>query len=247
MAAEQPDAQQDRQPIRVLIVDDQTVVREGLASLLSMFPQVVVVGTAKNGTQAIVKAAESNPDVILMDLVMPEMDGIEATRRVTSKIPATRVLALTTYTSDELLLAALRAGIAGFLTKDADSGEIIAALHTVVRGEVYLAQEVQRRLLEHVTGSTPAICEQNGACGAKSSLLGHSASLPDGLTRREAEVLAAVVDGLTNAEIADRLSVAEATVKTHVNRALTKTGLTNRAQLVTYALRHGLAAIPEGR
>ena len=212
--------------VRVLAADDQRVVREGLAMLLGLLPDVEVVGTAADGEEVLALAAELRPDVILMDLRMPRMDGVEATRRLRERDPAVKVVVLTTYADDRSVLDALRAGALGYLTKDAGAAEIQQALHRVAGGQAALDPAVQLHLVEAIADGVPS---------------GPSpASLPDGLTPREAEVLTLIAAGLSNAEIAERLVVSEATVKSHVNHMLAKIGARDRAQAVGYAYRHGL-------
>ncbi len=215
--------------VRVLVVDDQRVVRDGLALLLRVSPDVDLVGTAENGQAALERLDELAPDVVLMDLRMPVMDGVEATRRIRAGYASVQVIVLTTYADDESVFAALRAGARGYLTKDADADEIIRAVQRVHAGEAMLDTSVQARLLDAFGAGVPA-----SAPGP--------ADLPDDLTPREAEVLALIAEGLSNAEIARRLVVSEATVKTHVNRLFAKTGVRDRAQAVRYAYRHGLAS-----
>ena len=212
--------------IRVLAADDQRVVREGLAMLLGLLPDVEVVGTAADGEEVLALAAELRPDVILMDLRMPRMDGVEATRRLRERDPAVKVVVLTTYADDRSVLDALRAGALGYLTKDAGAAEIQQALHRVAGGQAALDPAVQLHLVEAIADGSPS-----GPAPA---------SLPDGLTPREAEVLTLIAAGLSNAEIAERLVVSEATVKSHVNHMLAKIGARDRAQAVGYAYRHGL-------
>jgi DNA-binding NarL/FixJ family response regulator len=212
--------------VRVLAADDQRVVREGLAMLLGLLPDVEVVGTAADGEEVLALAAELRPDVILMDLRMPRMDGVEATRRLRERDPAVKVVVLTTYADDRSVLDALRAGALGYLTKDASAAEIQQALHRVAGGQAALDPAVQLHLVEAIA---------DGAPSAPSP-----APLPDGLTPREAEVLTLIAAGLSNAEIAERLVVSEATVKSHVNHMLAKIGARDRAQAVGYAYRHGL-------
>ena len=212
--------------VRVLAADDQRVVREGLAMLLGLLPDVEVVGTAADGEEVLALAAELRPDVILMDLRMPRMDGVEATRRLRERDPAVKVVVLTTYADDRSVLDALRAGALGYLTKDAGAAEIQQALHRVADGQAALDPAVQLHLVEAIAdgqslGPTPS-------------------TLPDGLTPREAEVLTLIAAGLSNTEIAERLVVSEATVKSHVNHMLAKIGARDRAQAVGYAYRHGL-------
>jgi DNA-binding NarL/FixJ family response regulator len=212
----------DADPIRVLLADDQRVVREGLAMLLGLLPGVEVVGTAGDGEEAVRLAVARAPDVVLMDLRMPRCDGVEATRRLAEVRPETRVIALTTYADEPTVLRALRAGARGYLTKDAGAEEIHRAIVAVASGEAAIDPAVQAHLLT-------ALTEQDDP------------ALPDGLTPREAEVLTLIAAGLTNAQIADRLVVSQATVKSHVNRVFAKAGVRDRAQAVTYAYRNGLA------
>jgi DNA-binding NarL/FixJ family response regulator len=214
-------------PVRVLAADDQRVVREGLAMLLGLLPDVEVVGTAADGEEVLALSAELRPDVILMDLRMPRMDGVEATRRLRERDPAVKVVVLTTYADDRSVLDALRAGALGYLTKDAGAAEIQQALHRVAGGQAALDPAVQLHLVEAIADGVPS-----GPA---------TAPLPDGLTPREAEVLTLIAAGLSNAEIAERLVVSEATVKSHVNHMLAKIGARDRAQAVAYAYRRGLA------
>jgi DNA-binding NarL/FixJ family response regulator len=217
--------------IRVLAADDQRVVRAGLAMLLGLLPDVEVVGTAADGEQVLAVVAELKPDVILMDLRMPRMDGVEATRRLRESHPGVKVVVLTTYADDRSVIDALRAGALGYLTKDAGADEIQQALHRVTSGQAALDPAVQRHLVEAIAGG-PADPAPAGATPP--------ASLPDNLTPREAEVLTLIAAGLSNTEIAERLVVSEATVKSHVNHMLPKIGARDRAQAVGYAYRHGL-------
>ena len=209
---------------RVVVVDDQTVVREGLVLLLGLLQGVEVVGAAADGEEALTLVAEHRPDVVLMDLRMPRMDGVEATRRIRAGHPGTQVVVLTTYSDDESVFAALRAGARGYLTKDARADEISRTIAAVRRGEAQLDPGVQRRLVEALTRDQP-----------------RRPDLPDGLTPREAEVLALIAQGRSNTEIARALFITPATVKTHINNLFTKTGVRDRAQAVAYAYRHGLA------
>jgi DNA-binding NarL/FixJ family response regulator len=212
--------------IRVLLADDQRVVREGLGTLLGLLDGIELVGTAADGEEAVALAAQFDPDVVLMDLRMPRVDGIEAIRRLAERGDRPRAIALTTYADDASVLGALRAGARGYLTKDAGAEQIRAAVEAVARGEAALDPAVQHHVIAALTGpAEPA-----------------APDLPDGLTPREAEVLALIAAGLTNAEIADRLVVSAATVKTHVNHIFAKTGARDRAQAVVYAYEHGLAA-----
>jgi DNA-binding NarL/FixJ family response regulator len=211
---------------RVLVADDQRVVREGLATLLGLLDSIDVVGTASDGEEAVALTRQLEPDVVLMDLRMPRCDGVEATRRLRESDSPAKVVVLTTYADDRSVLDALRAGARGFLTKDAGAEEIERAIAAVVSGEAAIDPAVQHHVVEAV---------------AASGAVAPAPALPDGLTPREAEVLALIADGLTNAEIAGRLVVSEATVKSHVNHLFTKTGVRDRAQAVAYAYRNGLA------
>ncbi|AVZ75725.1 DNA-binding response regulator [Streptomyces lunaelactis] len=213
---------------RVIVADDQAVVREGIVMLLGLLPGIEVIGSARDGEEAVALVAELAPDVVLMDLRMPRCDGVEATRRIRSEHPGTQVVVLTTYADDDSLFPALRAGARGYLTKDADGDEIVRAIQDVLAGRAGLSPVVQRRLLEQVTGAP----EPTGP------------KLPDGLTAREGEVLTLIAEGLTNTDIARRLHISTATVKTHINNLFAKTGIHDRAQAVRYAYREGLAQPP---
>jgi DNA-binding NarL/FixJ family response regulator len=213
--------------LRVVVADDQTIVREGLVTLLGLAPDIEVVGAAADGEQAVELVAHHSPDVVLMDLGMPRMDGVTATSRICQEHPGTRVVVLTTFADDTSILAALRAGALGYLTKDAGRAQIAQAVRTAAAGQAVLDPTVQARLIaaaSHLPQAPSA-----------------SIDLPDGLTTREAEVLALIAAGLTNAQIAAQLYVTEATVKTHINHLFTKAGLHGRAQAVNYAYQHGLA------
>lgn len=228
------------EPIRVIVVDDQTVVREGLVLLIGLLPDIEVVGAASDGEDALHLVAEKRPDVALVDLRMPRMDGVEATRRIRAEYAETQVVVLTTYSDDESVFGGLRAGARGYLTKDARADEIARAVAAVYGGEVQFDPAVQRRLADAVTGGTdgPA-ASVSGDAGQRR----RGDRLPDGLTPREADVLRLIARGRSNTEIADALFVSEATVKTHINNLFAKAGLRDRAQAVTYAFRHGLAAV----
>jgi DNA-binding NarL/FixJ family response regulator len=215
------------QPIRVLIVDDQALIREGLELLLGLSPGIEVVGTAADGDEAVDVVAKQGPDVVLMDLRMPRCDGVEATRRIVHDHPSTHVVVLTTYADDQSIFSALEAGAMGYLTKDAGAREIQEAIRTVHAGEALLDPAVQRRLIQELRGMAPRAPTAEP-------------SLPDGLTLREAEVLRLIAEGLNNQEIAERLVVTEATIKTHINNIFSKAELRDRAQAMVYAVRHGL-------
>jgi DNA-binding NarL/FixJ family response regulator len=214
----------------VVIADDQRVVREGLATIVGGLPGVEVVGLAADGQEAISLVDEAQPDVVLMDLRMPVMDGATATSAIRARWPGTQVVVLTTYADDESILAALSAGASGYLTKDATRDDIRRALEAAAAGQSLLDPTVQSVLLQAAqAGFRPA---------PVAPLAGRD--LPDGLTEREAEVLRLMANGRSNREIADQLYVAEATVKTHVNRIFAKTQSRDRAQATAYAHRHGL-------
>jgi len=213
--------------IRVLLADDQRVVREGLATLLGLLDNVEVVGVAADGDEVVALAAEVRPDVVLMDLRMPGCDGVEATRRLRAHDPNVKVLMLTTYADDRSVIDALRAGARGYLTKDAGADEIGRALQQVTSGHAAIDPAVQHHLVEAIADSSALVP-------------GGSDALPDGLTPREVEVLTLISQGLSNSEIAAHLVVNETTVKSHINHLFAKTGVRDRAQAVRYAYRHGL-------
>jgi DNA-binding NarL/FixJ family response regulator len=217
----------------VVVADDQTVVREGLVTLLGLLPGIEVVGAAADGEAAVRLVADRNPDVILMDLRMPVLDGVEATRRIQAQHPRTRVIVLTTYDDDQSIMAALQAGARGYLTKDAGAGEIRNAVETVDRGDTLLEPRVQGRLLAALSSAGPP--------GPDPAEPGAGGAPLDRLTRRELEVLRLIAQGLSNQEIATRLFVSEATVKTHINNLFSKLGVRDRAQAIAYAYRNGLA------
>jgi DNA-binding NarL/FixJ family response regulator len=210
--------------IRVVVADDQTAVREGLALLLDLLDDVSVVGSAADGEEAARLVAEHGADVVLMDLRMPRVDGVTATARIRAEHPGTQIVVLTTYAEDADILAALRAGALGYLTKDAGRAQIAAAVRAAASGQSVLDPQVQQRLLAAASGAAPAA----------------EGGLPDGLTAREGDVLRLIAAGLSNREIAAKLYVSEATVKSHINRLFAKTGVRDRAQAVQYAYRHGL-------
>ncbi|MEU9861884.1 response regulator transcription factor [Streptomyces sp. NPDC047971] len=238
----------DGRVARVIVADDQSMVREGIVLVLGLLPGIEVVGAARDGEEAIALTAELAPDVVLMDLRMPRCDGVEATRRIRSEHPDTEVVVLTTYADDDSLFPALRAGARGYLTKDAGGEEIVRAVHDVLDGRAGLAPAVQRRLLEQLMarpqGRPPFRGRPAEAAREEWRDPGSGASAPDGLTERETEVLGLVADGLSNQEIARRLGISTATVKTHINNLFAKIGVRDRVQAVRYAYRHGLGAPP---
>jgi DNA-binding NarL/FixJ family response regulator len=210
--------------IRVVIADDQRVIRDGLRLMLSLVGGVDVVALASDGDEAVAAVAQHDPDVVLMDLRMPHCDGVTATRRLRAAHPRTQVVVLTTFAEDTEMLAALRAGARGYLTKDASAEEVVRALRRVAAGQADLAPQVQNRLLELLPRQPPT----------------PEGPVLDGLTEREREVLELIARGLSNTEIAKQLYVSEATVKTHINRLFAKTSVRDRAQAVAYAYRHGI-------
>jgi DNA-binding NarL/FixJ family response regulator len=224
--------------VRVVVADDQTAVREGLVTLLGLMPGVEVVGSASDGAEALDLVALLGPDVVLMDLRMPRMDGVAATAAIRRDHPATQVVVLTTYADDDSIVGALSAGALGYLTKDADRHAIKRALEAAASGQAVLDSTVHERLWRNPSGASATA----GAASATSGTLASPATAPppDGLTAREVEVLVLIAAGESNAEIAARLFVSEATVKTHVNHIFAKTASRDRAQAVAYAHRRGL-------
>ncbi|MHB8451543.1 MAG: response regulator [Mycobacteriales bacterium] len=213
--------------IRVLIADDQTVVREGIALLVGLLDGIEVAGVARDGEEAVTQAVELMPDVVLLDLRMPLLDGVAALARIRAEAPGVEVVVLSTYADEASVLGALRAGARGYLTKDATAAEIEQAIRDAARGRTRLDAVVGERLVELVS-------QADGP------------SAPQGLTSREAEVLQLIARGLTNRDIARTLVVTEATVKTHVNNLLRKLGVSDRAAAVALAYRWGLADSPGG-
>ncbi|HTU77880.1 MAG TPA: response regulator transcription factor [Solirubrobacteraceae bacterium] len=224
-----------RPPVRVLLADDQRLVRESLGTLLGLLGGIELVATASDGREAIELCEEHRPEVVLMDLRMPRLDGIEATRSLHESHPGVRVIALTTYADDESVLGALRAGARGYLTKDASGEDIRTAIFTVAAGDAALDPAVQHHVVAALAGG--------GAPDPKPSTPSQP-QLPDELTPREAEVLGLIAEGLTNAEIAERLVVSPTTIKSHINHLFAKAGLRDRAQAVNYAYRTGIATPP---
>jgi DNA-binding NarL/FixJ family response regulator len=223
MTADQPprDRPLRDQALRVVIADDQASVREGLVLLLGGLPGIDVVGSAADGEQALALVAEHQPDAILLDLHMPVLDGIGATRRLVAEHPGVAIVVLTTYVDDSSVLEALRAGARSYLTKDADRTDIARALQAAAGGLTVFDPRVHDMLL--AAAATP------GPAGPEP---------PDGLTQREAEILGLIARGLTNTEIAGRLCLSNHTIKTHINRIFAKTGSRDRAAAIGYAQRH---------
>jgi two-component system, NarL family, response regulator LiaR len=213
--------------IRILIVDDHAIVRKGLRALLVTEPGLEVVAEAANGQQAIAEARRLCPDVVLMDLVMPGIDGLEATRCIAAEQPSVRILVLTSFAADDKVFPALRAGALGYLLKDSGPEELVQAIRQVHRGESSLHPSIARRLLQELAG--PAVQE------VVSAVLSH----------REVDVLRLVAQGCTNREIAEQLGIGETTVRTHVSSILSKLNLGSRTQAALYALREGLASLSE--
>ena len=201
-------------PIRILIVDDHAVVRQGLRMFLGLDPELEVVGEAGDGVEALEAAERLEPDVVLIDLVMPRLDGIEALRRLRERLPSARAIVLSSFVDDDKLFPAVRAGAAGYLLKDVQPQDLVEAIRTVHRGGALLHPQVAARLLEEMT--------------------------EDPLTPREREVLVLIGRGMANKVIARELSLSEKTVKAHVSSILSKLGLTDRTQAALYAVRHGL-------
>ncbi len=217
--------------IRVAVADDQELVRSGFVALLNSDATIEVVGEAADGAEAVALVARTRPDVVLMDIQMPKLDGIEATRRIVDAEPASpvKVVMLTTFERDDYVHAALRAGASGFLLKDTRPVDLLHAVHVVASGEALLSPSVTRRLIEEFARAEPSHDDQyDGALAT--------------LTEREREVLVAVASGLSNAEIAETLFISHATAKTHVSRLLSKLHARDRAQLVVVAYESGVVA-----
>jgi NarL family two-component system response regulator LiaR len=213
--------------IRVLIVDDHAIVRKGICALLAESGGFEIVAEVGDGQEAVLRAQETQPDVILMDLLMPGMDGIEATRQITDRQPGARILVLTSFAADDKLFPAIKAGALGYLLKDSTPEELLRAIRQVHRGEPALHPTIARKLLQeiaHPPDLQPA---------------------PEALTVRELAVLRLIAQGLSNQEIADQISVSEATVRAHVSRVLGKLHLANRTQAALYAVREGLTSEDE--
>ena len=210
---------------RVLIADDQTLFRSGLARLLDSDDRVNVVGEAVDGNDAVKLAASLKPDVVLMDIKMPNLDGIEATRRIIAENPKTKVLMLTTFEADNHVIQSLKAGASGYVLKDSQAGAIVSSILAVVAGERVMASAVANRVLEMLTGATTP------------------KEFYDGLTAREVEILKMLATGMANKQIAYKLKISEKTVRNHVSNMYEKLGIYDRAQAVLYAVRKGLVEI----
>jgi NarL family two-component system response regulator LiaR len=211
-------------PIQVLIVDDHAIVRQGLRTYLELLEGIAIAGEAQNGLEAVDLVRRLRPDVVLMDLVMPEMDGIEATRQIGALCPGVKVIVLTSFTEDEMVFPAIRAGAIGYLLKDISPTELAQAIRAVHRGEAQLHPDVTKKLLNQFVApmTEPTVA-------------------PDQLTAREREVLRLIARGMSNRELALELSISEKTVKTHVSHILAKLHLDDRTQVAIYAYKHGLA------
>jgi DNA-binding NarL/FixJ family response regulator len=222
--------------IRVLLVDDQALLRQGFAMVLSAEPDLEVVGEAGDGAEAVRLTRALQPDVVLMDVRMPGLDGIEATRRIVAATPGSRVIILTTFDIDQYAFSGLNAGASGFLLKDVLPGELVAAIRSVASGDAVIAPSTTRRLLDAYAGRLPSGDPAESAAAARL----------DVLTDREREVLGQMASGRSNAEIARHLVVSEATVKTHVGHILAKLGVRDRVQAVIVAYESGLRPGPSG-
>ncbi len=217
-----------QKPIRLLIVDDQGIVRKGIRALLAEVNGMEVIGEAGDGEEAVRLAESLHPDVILMDLVMPRLDGIEAIRQIMARQPKARILVLTSFAADDKVFPAIKAGALGYLLKDSEPEELIVAIRNICRGEPFLHPSIARKVLEelsHPAGSPPT---------------------PEPLTERELEVLQLVAQGYSNQAISEKLVISDATVRTHIGNILTKLHLANRVQAALYALRKGLTNLDEG-
>ena len=216
-----------KKAIRLLITDDHSIVRKGIKALLATEKDLQVVGEAENGADAVEKSAALKPDVVLMDLVMPEMDGIEATRRITTEQPGTKILVLTSFAADDKVFPAIKAGALGYLLKDSTPDQLLEAIRQVYKGEPSLEPSIARKVLQEL--SRP----------------GQGKQTTEPLTERELEVLRLIAQGMSNKEIATKIFVAEWTVRSHVSNILGKLHLASRTQAALYALRSGLASLED--
>jgi NarL family two-component system response regulator LiaR len=215
-------------PIRVLIADDHAIVRKGIRALLSTEADIEVIGEADDGAQAVAQAQALRPDVILMDLVMPKMDGIEATRQILERQPGARILVLTSFAADDKVFPAIKAGALGYLLKDSGPEDLVQAIHQIHRGEPSLEPSIARKVLYEL-----------------SHPLQQQPPTPEPLTERELDILRLVAQGRSNREIAEQLVITEMTVRTHVSNILSKLHLASRTQAALYALREGLASLDD--
>jgi NarL family two-component system response regulator LiaR len=211
--------------IRILVVDDHTIVRKGIRALFDEVEGIEIIGEAGDGLEAVAQVEALHPDVILMDLVMPNMDGIEAISQINAKHKNARIIALTSFATDDKIFPAIKAGAMGYLLKDSDPDELIAAIHAVYQGEPSLDPSIAKKVLQEI--SRPS----------------ERPPTPDPLTEREVEILSLVAQGMSNQDIADKLVIAEVTVRTHVSHILSKLHLANRVQATLYALREGFAKL----
>lgn len=211
--------------IHVLVVDDHAIIRRGMKAVLELVPDIQIVGEAENGLEAVTQAEKYQPDVILMDLVMPVMDGIEATRRIKAALPGARILVLTTFAGEEMIFPAIKAGALGYQLKDSSPDALVEAIRQVYRGEPSLHPLIARKVLQELL--TPS----------------EKPLTTDPLTQREVEVLRLIAQGCENKEIAEKLVISEATTRTHVSNILSKLHLASRTQAALYALREGLASL----
>ncbi len=213
------------QAIRVLIVDDHTIVRKGIRALLTEIAGIEVVGEAADGQEAVAQANSLRPDVILMDLAMPKMDGIEATRQIKTSQPESRILVMTSFATDDKVLPAIKAGALGYLLKESAPEDLVQAIHQIHRGEPSLHPTIARKVLQEITHPSDR------------------PPTPDPLTKREAEVLLLVAQGLSNQDIARKLHISDPTVRSHVSNIMSKLHLATRIQAALYALREGLVSL----
>ena len=216
------------QAIRVLIVDDHTIVRKGIRALLAEIAGMEVVGEADNGQEAVAQAATLHPDVILMDLAMPKMDGIEATRQIKASQPESRILVMTSFAADDKVFPAIKAGALGYLLKESTPEDLVQAIHQIHSGESSLHPAIARKVLQEIT------------------LPSDRPPTPNPLTEREGEVLRLVAQGLSNQDIARKLNISDPTVRTHVSNIMSKLHLATRIQTALYALREGLVGLGPG-
>ena len=216
-----------KETIRVLIADDHAIVRKGIRALLATEPEIEVVGEAEDGEQAIAHTQQLAPDVVLMDLVMPGLDGLDATRQIVAQQPRTHILVLTSFAGDDKVFPAIKAGAQGYLLKDSGPEELVQAIQQVFRGESSLHPSIARKLLRELADPTPREPEV------------------DALTEREIEVLQLVAEGHSNREISEQLTISEATVRTHVSNITAKLHVASRTQAALYALREGIASLDE--